>query len=88
MAINPKRYIDKLTQGLEQYGKYYNVSTKRFYSNKVNRYVTKYTIEDKDDKSTRIEVYNKLEVLKYLVREWCKVTGKEVPEACIEKLED
>lgn len=88
MPVNPKKYIDKLIQALEGEGKYYNYYYKRFYSNKVERYVTKYIIESKDDKNTKIEVYNKIEILKYLVREWRKVKGEPVDEEYTEPFDD
>ena len=88
MPVNPKKYIDKLIQGLETKGRYYNYSMKRFYSERVGRYVTKYTLEDMQDKRRRMEVYNKLEILKFLVREWSDVTGTPVPEACLEALDE
>lgn len=79
MALNPKKYIDKLIQALELEGKYYTYTYKRFYSNNVNRYVTKYMLVDKDDKSKTLEVYNKMEILKFLVREYYGVTGRPIP---------
>ena len=88
MAINPKKYIDKLMKALEAHGKYYNYSQKRFYSKNVDRYVMKYILEDASDKKRRMEVYNKLEVLKFLVREFSEVTGQPVPEACLEALDE
>ena len=88
MPVNPKKYIDKLMRGLETHGKYYNYSMKRFYSTNVDRYVMKYILEDVDNKARRIEVYNKLEILKFLVREYSEVTGQPVPEACLEALDD
>lgn len=88
MPVNPKKYIDKLIQGLETKGRYYNYSMKRFYSERVGRYVTKYTLEDMQDKRRKMEVYNKLEILKFLVREWSDVTGAPVPEACLEALDE
>jgi hypothetical protein len=87
MPSNPNKYINQLVQGLEQHGKYYNILSKRFHSSNVDRYVTKYVIEEVGNKENKIEVYNKLELLKYLVREWCKVTESEVPESCVEVLE-
>lgn len=90
MAVSAKvkKYIDQLMKGLEQYGKYYNISNKRFYSERMGRYCMKYILEDVQDRSFRIETYNKTEILKYLVREWCEVTGSPVPEACLEELEE
>ena len=88
MPVNPKKYIDKLIQGLETKGRYYNYSMKRFYSERVGRYVTKYTLEDMQDRRRKMEVYNKLEILKFLVREWSDVTGTPVPEACLEALDE
>lgn len=88
MAINPKKYIDKLMKALETHGKYYNYSQKRFYSKNVDRYVMKYILEDASDKKRRIEVYNKLEILKFLVRELSEVSGQPVPESCLEALDE
>ena len=88
MAINPKKYIDKLMKALEVHGKYYNYSQKRFYSKNVDRYVMKYILEDASDKSRRIEVFNKLEILKFLVREFSEVTGEPVPEACLDAIDE
>ena len=88
MAINPKVYIDKLIQGLETKGRYYNYSMKRFYSDKVGRYVTKYTLEDAKDRSRKMEVYNKLEILKFLVREWSRETGQALPDEYTKPLDD
>lgn len=79
MALNPKKYIDKLIQALEKEGIFYVYTHKRFYSERTGRYCTKYIIYENGDKNSQIEVYNKLEILKYLVREYYKVTGKEIP---------
>ena len=79
MPVNPKKYIDNLIKALDKEGKHYNYASKRFYSTNVGRYVTKYTIQDVDDKENKIEVYNKIEILKYLAREYAIVTGKEIP---------
>ena len=67
MPVNPKKYIDKLMKALEVQGRYYNYIQKRFYSKNVDRYVMKYILEDVQDKKRRLEVYNKLEILKFLV---------------------
>lgn len=88
MPVNPKQYIDKLIKALEIHKRYYNISTRRFYSEKTGRYCTKYVLEDCQDKGFRLEVYNKIEILKYLVREFSMVTGQAVPEACLEPLDD
>ena len=88
MPVNPKKYIDKLMKGLEAHGKYYNYSMKRFYSKNVDRYVMKYILEDVNNKSRRLEVYNKLEILKFLVREYSEATGQPVPEACLEAMDE
>ena len=87
MPVNPKRYIDKLVQGLEGYGKYYNISSKRFFSQNTGRYCMKYILENVQTKE-KLEVYNKIEILKYLVREYSRETGQPVPEACLAPLED
>lgn len=87
MPVNPKRYIDKLLQGLEGYGKYYNISSKRFFSKNTGRYCMKYILENVQTKE-KLEVYNKIEILKYLVREYSRETGQPVPEACLAPLED
>lgn len=87
MPVNVKKYIDKLIQALEVRGKHYNLSSKRFFSSNVNRYVTKYTLESVEDKSVKMEVYNKLEILKFLVREYSKEVGQEIPEGCREVME-
>lgn len=88
MPVNPKKYIDKLMKALEVNGKYYNYSMKRFYSKNTDRYCMKYILEDVEDKSRRIEVYNKLEILKFLVREFAEVTGREVPEEVLEAMDE
>lgn len=80
-----KKYIDMLIQGLEKKGKYYNIINKRFYSDRVGRYCMKYILEDLNGESKKkIEVYNKVEILKYLVREWSRETGTPVPASCVE----
>ena len=88
MPVNPKKYIDKLMKALETKGRYYNYSMKRFYSKNVDRYVMKYILEDMQNKKRRLEVYNKLEILKFLVREWSEVSGQPVPEACLEPFKE
>lgn len=87
MPVNPKVYIDRLTKALEEHGRYYNVSSSRYYSERMGRYCMKYRLEDKQ-KNVKIDVFNKIEILKYLVREFSEVTGREVPEACLQPLDD
>ena len=88
MAINPKKLIDKLILGLEQEGLYYIYTSKRFYSSKTQRYCTKYIIQDVNDKDNKLEVYNKLEIMKYLAREYKRIKGEPIPEALAESFEE
>lgn len=89
MAVSAKvkKYIDQLIKGLEQHGKYYNISSRRFYNSREGHYSMSYTLEDLQDRSVKMRVNNKSEILKYLVREWCRETGQPVPEACLEVLD-
>lgn len=87
MPVNPKKYIDKLMKALEIQGRYYNYSQKRFYSKNTDRYCMKYILEDCQTK-TKFEVYNKLEILKYLVREFSEATGRGVPEEVASMLDE
>jgi len=80
--LDINKYLNKLVQALEVEGKHYNITTKRFFSKNVKRYVTKYTLQDNERPERSIEVYNKLEILKALVREYSVTTGREIPEGC------
>lgn len=80
--LDINKYLNKLVQALEHEGLYYNITTKRFFSKNVKRYVTKYTLQDCSNPERCIEVYNKLEILKALVREFSVATGKDIPEGC------
>ena len=80
MPVNPKKYIDQLIKALEREGMFYDYSFKRFFSTKTSRYCTKYTIISKQDKTRKLETYNKIEILKYLVREFKEYKGEPVPE--------
>ena len=86
MPVKPKVYIDRLIKALEEHGRYYTISNRRFHSEYTGRYCTKYRLEDMQT-GVKIDVYNKLEILKYLVREFSEVTGREVPAACLEPLD-
>jgi hypothetical protein len=88
MAINPKKLIDKLILGLEQQGLFYVYTSKRFYSSKTQRYCTKYIIQKVDDKDSKIEVYNKLEIMKYLAREYKRVKGEPIPEELAKSIDE
>lgn len=87
MPVNPKVYIDRLIKALAEHERYYNVSSSRYYSERMGRYCMKYRLEDKQT-GFKIDVFNKIEILKYLVREFSEVTGREVPEACLQPLDD
>lgn len=80
--LDVNKYINKLVQALDVEGKHYNVWTKRYYSSRLKRYITKYTVQDAEDERRTVDVYNKVEVLKLLVREFSEATGREVPESC------
>lgn len=88
MAINPKKLIDKLILGLEQQGEYYVYTSKKFYSSKTQRYCTKYIIQKVDDKDNKIEVYNKLEIMKYLAREYKRINGEPIPKELAESFDE
>ena len=88
MPVNPKVYIDRLVKALEEHGRYYTISNRRFHSEYTGRYCMKYRLEDMQT-GVKIDVYSKniREILKYLVREFCEVTGREVPAEYLEPLD-
>jgi hypothetical protein len=46
------------------------------------------TINNVNDKENKLEVYNKLEIMKYLAREYKRIKGEPIPEALAEKFEE
>ena len=87
--MNIKQNINKLLYGLKQKGQIYKINSFDFYSEKKDKYSTKYQIlkrgfeetynirEDKIELVERYkqdyECYSKIDLLKYLVEEYKKI---------------
>ena len=92
--MNINQNINKLLYALKQKGQIYKINTFKFYSEKNDKYSTKYQVlkkelvevynEDKDKTELQeryiqeYETYSKIDLMKYLAEEYRK--GSEVDE--------
>ena len=83
--LNVNKSIDKLLYALEKNGKIYKINSFKFYSQRNNRYCTKYQvlkkelvdiyntekneIEIEERYKVKKECYSKIDLLKYLIEE-------------------
>lgn len=93
--MNINQNVNKLLIALKQKGQLYKINSFQFYSEKTNKYCTKYQIlkrvfeevynsethkiELKEKYKQDTECYSKIEILKYLVDEY-KGIGSEADE--------
>lgn len=83
--MNVQNNINKLLYALRQKGKIYKINSFKFYSEKNDKYCTKYQISKKElieilneygeieyieKYNTDYECYSKIDILKYLVEEY------------------
>ncbi len=84
--MNINQNINKLLYALKQKGKTYKVNSFKFYSEKSNKYCTKYQvmkkeivevfnteteeIENRDRYKQDYECYSKVDLMKYLIEEY------------------
>lgn len=78
--MNIHQNINKLLYALSTKDKFYKINSFQYYSNKTNKYCTKYQVLRKElDKFIVIdEFYKKIDILKFLIAEYKR--GSEVDE--------
>lgn len=78
--MNINNSINKLLYALSLKGIYYKLDSKKFYSDNLGKYITKYTLYIISPKKDGEDFYSKIKLLKHLATVYKEVGGNEREE--------